>query len=790
MLSADDVDALLRAAHGDPFAVLGPHADADGVWVRAFLPDALAVDVLGPAGTLAGKLGRIHEFGLFEGYVAGGRLPWAYRLRVHYAAGALVIDDPYRFASSVGELDRHLLGEGLHLRPWQVLGAHPITQDGVAGVRFCVWAPHASRVSVIGEFNLWDGRRHPMRLHPGVGLWEIFVPGLALGEPYKYELRSREGVVLEPRADPYAFASQLRPDTASLVAATPKRQVFEARVRGELDAPISIYEVHLGSWRRGPDHAFLDWETLASTLPDYVASLGFTHVELLPISEHPFDGSWGYQITGMHAPTRRFGDPAGLRLLAAACHARGLGVVLDWVPGHFPNDPHGLARFDGEALYEYADPREGLHRDWNTLVYDFARPQVRNYLISSALYWIECWGMDALRVDAVASMLYRDYSRGPGEWLPNARGGRENLEAISLLQEFNAVIREHAPGALTIAEESTAWSKVSRPTREGGLGFHYKWNMGWMHDTLAYMREQPKHRMYHHTRMNFAMSYHYYENFVLALSHDEVVHGKGSMILKMVGDTHERFANLRAYYAFMWMHPGKKLLFMGGEFAQIREWNHDRELDWQLLDPTHVDHEAHRGVQALIRTLNHLYRTIPALHELDCEEGGFAWIEPDDAERSVLAFVRMGRASRDMVRHVPPPRSRRADERLDGAALSSDALEAEPLDGEPEPDSALEGEVEVLTRTSEPPLEHLSDCVLVVCNFSDRIHAGYRVGLPAPGAWSLRLASDAREFGGPEASVLGERSELFVTAPVPAHGQPHSLELDLPPLTTLVWVPE
>jgi 1,4-alpha-glucan branching enzyme len=682
-LSPAEIDALIGAAHPDPFAVLGPHVDGERVWLRALLPGALGVEVVhADDESLAGVLERIHEQGLFEGHI---ELDREYRLRVRYPLGHVEdIDDPYRFGSNLGELDRHLLGEGAHLRPWQVMGAHPIEQQGVAGVRFCVWAPHAGRVSVVGEFNHWDGRRHPMRLHPGLGVWELFVPGLGPGAIYKYELRTHEGVVLEPKADPYAFATQLRPDTASVVAEVPRPRPLpaERHAANGLDAAISIYEVHLGSWRRGPDNAFLDWAELAELLPDYVASLGFTHVELLPVAEHPFDGSWGYQVTGMYAPTRRFGEPSGFLTLIEACHARGLGVILDWVPAHFPNDPHGLASFDGEPLYEYADPREGLHKDWNTLVYDFARNEVRNFLTGNALYWLECWGLDGLRVDAVASMLYRDYSRGPGEWIPNVHGGHQNLEAISLLQQINEVVQAHAPGAVTIAEESTAWPGVSRPAAGGGLGFHYKWNMGWMHDTSAYMAELPIHRRHHHNRMTFALTYAYYENFVLALSHDEVVHCKGSLIGKMKGVGWRPFANLRTYYTFMWTHPGKKLLFMGGEFAQIREWDHDRELDWDLLDEAE-----HRGVQALIRDLNGLLRELPALHELDFEEAGFEWIEPDDAEHSVFAYLRNDR----------------------------------------------EG-----------------NCVLVICNFADSMHEDYRVGLPRAGAWSVRLDTDARNYAGRE----------------------------------------
>ncbi len=727
-----EIEALIQANHPDPFAVLGPHADTNGVWLRALVPGALGIEAIDREGRVLATLSPIHEQGLFEAYLAETdelRQAWPYRLRVHSQLGHEDIDDPYRFGSSLGDLDRHLLGEGSHLRPWQVLGAHPIEQDGVAGVRFCVWAPRATRVSVIGAFNHWDGRRHPMRLHPGLGVWEIFLPGLDLGATYKYELRTREGRVLEPKADPYAFCTQLRPETASVVAPVPPSRPLpsERHPANAVSAPISIYEVHLGSWHRGPDNAFLTWAELAERLPAYAAALGFTHIELLPCAEHPFDGSWGYQVTGMYAPTQRFGDPSGFATLIEACHARGLGVILDWVPAHFPNDPYGLASFDGEPLYEYADSREGLHKDWNTLIYDFARPEVRNFLVGNALYWLECWGLDGLRVDAVASMLYRDYSRSAGEWLPNVLGGRENLEAISLLRRVNDVVQAEAPGTVVIAEESTAWPSVSRPTAEGGLGFHYKWNMGWMHDTSAYMAEQPVHRRHHHTRMNFALTYAYYENFVLALSHDEVVHGKGSLVNKMTGDRWQRFANLRAFYAFMWTHPGKKLLFMGGEFGQIREWNHDRGLDWHLLDDDHPTHAEHRGLQALVRALNSLYRELPALHELDCDADGFAWIEPDDAEHSVFAFLRKDRAA---------------------------------------------------------------NCVLVICNFSNQRHLDYRVGLPEPGTWALRLATDAHEFQGDDGDQGLEPALLTTsTEPIPAHGHAYSLSLTLSPLSALILLP-
>ncbi len=535
--------------------------------------------------------------------------------------------------------DLRLLAAGTHPQPYTVLGALPMAQGGAAGVRFAVWAPNAQRVSVVGDFNAWDGRCHPMQRCATGGIWEIFVPGVDVGALYKFELEDASGHLLPLKADPYARAAQLRPDTASVVAELPSpKGLPAARAHANArSAPVSIYEVHVASWRHGADGGFPDWDDLARTLPAYAASMGFTHVELMPVSEFPFDGSWGYQTLGLYALSARFGNADGFARFVDACHAQGIGVLLDWVPAHFPSDAHGLAGFDGTALYEYADPREGFHKDWNTLIYNFGRHEVRNFLAGNALYWLERHGVDGLRVDAVASMLYRDYSRQAGEWLPNAHGGRENLEAISLLQHLNAEAGARAPGAITIAEESTSFPGVSRPTHTGGLGFHYKWNMGWMNDTLRYMQEDPVHRKYHHDKMSFGLVYAFSENFVLPISHDEVVHGKGSMLGKMPGDAWQRFANLRAYYGFMWGHPGKKLLFMGQEFAQTGEWDHTRELPWQLLDDA-----AHRGVADLVRDLNRLYRAEPALHRLDCEAHGFEWLVHDDAAQSVLAWLRHG----------------------------------------------------------------------------------------------------------------------------------------------------
>jgi 1,4-alpha-glucan branching enzyme len=694
MLSAQDVHQLAEGVHPNPFGVLGMHADEGGrLWVRSLVPGAQSVALCDArSGAVLVQMDARDARGVFEAVVPRRRRAFEYRLQVRWAGTGIetTIADPYAFGSLISADDLHYLGEGTHLRPYTVLGAHALRCGEVEGVRFALWAPNARSVCVVGEFNGWNTMAHPMRLHFGLGLWEIFIPDVPLGASYKYELRDRNGLRLPQKADPYALRTELRPATASRVSALPEPQSLSAarRQANQRSAPVSIYEVHLQSWRRTADGGFADWDTLARDLPAYVKDLGFTHIEVLPISEHPLDGSWGYQTLSQFAPSARFGDPDGLRRFVLACHAAGLGVILDWVPAHFPMDAHGLAQFDGTALYEYADPREGFHRDWNTAIYNFGRTEVRNFLAGSALFWIERYGVDGLRVDAVASMLYRDYSRPAGEWIPNIHGGRENLEAISLLRSVNSILGEHAPGAVTIAEESTAFPGVSRPVYDGGLGFHFKWNMGWMHDTLAYMHEDPVHRRWHHDKMTFGLVYAFSENFVLPLSHDEVVHGKGSMLNKMPGDRWQKFANLRAYYAFMWAHPGKKLLFMGGEFAQEREWNHDTQLDWQLLD-----HPDHRGVQALIRDLNGVYRRQPALHVHDCDPQGFEWLIANDAEQSVFAFMRKS-----------------ADQQ-----------------------------------------------VIIVCNFTPVPRHDYRVGLPfnGAGAWREILNTDSQIYGGSEVGNLG-----------------------------------
>lgn len=626
--------AIVEGRHSDPFHYLGPHKEADKTVVRAFLPEAVNVDAIDDHGATT-ALERVHDAGLFVGALANGSTK--YQLRARYGDKSVDLDDPYRFPPILSEFDLYLLGEGTHQRLYDKLGAHPMVLEGVSGVGFVVLAPNAKRVSVVGDFNFWDARRHPMRVR-GPGYWELFVPGATPGDHYKFDIIGPHGQLTQ-KSDPMAFAAELRPSTASIVldeTRIPHPRPAPTDVNA-LNKPMSIYEVHLGSWRRKDDNEWLTYRDLAETLPRYVRDLGFTHVEFLPVNEHPFDGSWGYQPTGMYAPTSRFGTPTEFALLIDACHAEGLGVLLDWVPGHFPDDPHGLGNFDGTALYEHANPLQGRHMDWGTLIYNYGRTEVVNFLVSNALFWLERYNIDGLRVDAVASMLYLDYSREAGAWIPNKYGGRENIEAISFLRRFNTEVFAKFPHATTAAEESTAWPQVSRPVEFGGLGFGYKWNMGWMHDTLNYISKDPIYRKYQHNDILFGLQYAFSENFVLPLSHDEVVHGKRSILGRMPGDDWQRFANLRAYYAFMFGHPGKKLMFMGCEFAQEREWNHDTSLDWHLLEQ-----DKHAGIHSLIRDLNELYRNQPALHELDCDPAGFEWMITDDAGNNVFAWLRKG----------------------------------------------------------------------------------------------------------------------------------------------------
>ena len=655
------INQFFDGTHSDPFSVLGMHETDNGIEIRALLPDACRVSVIDKeTQDTVCELGCLDDRGFFAGVVPQTHDFFAYQLQVYWGKESQILEDPYRYHLMMNDLDEWFLAEGSFLRPYEVLGAHFIECDGVSGVNFRLWAPNAKRVSVVGDFNYWDGRRHPMRLHPASGVWELFLPKVALGQLYKFELIDCHGN-LRLKADPYAFSSQLRPDTASQISALPDMvPMTEARRKAnQWDQPISIYEVHLGSWRRNLENNFwLDYDQIGDELIPYVKEMGFTHIEFLPLSEFPFDGSWGYQPLGLYSPTSRFGTPEGFKRLVERAHDAGINVILDWVPGHFPSDTHGLVAFDGTALYEYADPREGFHQDWNTLIYNYGRNEVKNFLSSNALYWIERFGVDGIRVDAVASMIYRDYSRAEGEWIPNQYGGRENLEAIEFLKHTNWKIHREMQGAISIAEESTSFAGVTHPTEKGGLGFNFKWNMGWMNDTLSYMEKDPIYRQYHHNQMTFGMVYQYSENFVLPLSHDEVVHGKCSLIGKMPGDAWQKFANLRAYYGYMWGHPGKKLLFMGNEFAQGREWNYRESLDWFLLDES-IGGGWHIGMQKLVKDLNKIYRENAPLFELDSDPQGFDWLVVDDAQNSVFAFERRSRKGERIIvisNFTPVPR--------------------------------------------------------------------------------------------------------------------------------------
>jgi 1,4-alpha-glucan branching enzyme len=710
--------ALANGTHDNPFAVLGPHDVEGGRIIRAFLPGALKAEVLRGDGSTLAPLEAAAESGLFENLLCE-RVP--YRLRITWPNAVQETEDPYAFDLLLGDLDLHLFNEGRHFELAHALGAQSISIDGVKGVRFAVWAPNAKRVAVVGDFNSWDRCRHPMRVRHRAGIWELFIPRIAPGSRYKYDIVDANGVVLPWKSDPMARQAEPPPQTASIVAQPDQYRWRDAewmQTRGRrqaTDAPIAIYEIHLPSWLMAEQeaHEASLWDVAVERLIPYLVKMGFTHLELLPIAVYPFGGSWGYQPLGLFAPSGRFGSPQGLARFIDELHAAGIGIILDWVPAHFPTDPHGLARFDGTALYEHLDPREGFHQDWNTYIYNFGRREVQGFLIASALYWLKHFHIDGLRVDAVASMLYRDYSRRPGEWVPNIYGGRENLEAIGFLRHLNAVVAERCPGAIMIAEESTAWPGVSKPISEEGLGFSYKWNMGWMHDTLNYMAKEPVHRQYHHHDMTFGLLYAFTENFILPLSHDEVVHGKGSLIAKMPGDRWQRFANLRAYFGFMWGHPGKKLLFMGSEFAQEREWNHDRELDWPSLDDP-----PHAGVQRVVRDLNRLYAGEPALHQRDCENSGFMWAVGDDRANSVYAFVRFAQNG---------------------------------------------------------------PSILVVCNMTPVPRYGYRIGVPHAGAWREVFNSDSDYYWG---STVGNAGRVEAAA-IAAHGQPQSVELTLPPLSTI-----
>jgi 1,4-alpha-glucan branching enzyme len=643
-LSPHDLDLLLRADHTDPFGVLGLHSINGNQVVRAFRPDAKTLTVIDRANPKSRFVAqKIADEGIFEATADGRTDRFDYLLEVtNWAGETTQLADPYSFGPLLGDLDMHLYCEGTHYEIYRKLGAHLMEVNGHAGVLFSVWAPNAQRVSVVGDFNDWDGRLHPMRKRVESGIWEIFVPGVGEQAHYKFELRNCFGQIVL-KGDPYAFYSQHGLQTASLVFNLERftwsdREWMEARrTRQWHKEAVSVYEVHLGSWARVPEEndRYLSYREFSDRLIKYVKEMGFTHIELMPVAEHPFDGSWGYQITGYYSPTSRYGNPDEFREFVDLCHQAGIGVILDWVPGHFPKDAYGLAQFDGTHLYEHADPRQGEHQDWGTLIFNYGRNEVRNFLIGNALFWLDEYHIDGLRVDAVASMLYLDYSRQPGAWIPNVHGGRENLEAIYFLKRFNEVSYERFPGIMTIAEESTAWPGVSRPTFLGGLGFGFKWNMGWMHDFLVYMSRDPAYRKYHQGDITFSLLYAFQEHFILVLSHDEVVHGKGALLNKMPGDPWQKFANLRMFYAWMYSYPGKKLLFMGGEFGQWQEWNHDRSLDWHLLQ-----FPGHAGLRRLVQHLNYLYKKEPALWQLDDSYEGFDWIDFHDAESSIVAYFR------------------------------------------------------------------------------------------------------------------------------------------------------
>ena len=724
--------AIAGAYHGAPFDILGQHpvtvAGEPALAIRTFQPHAMSVSVqrgqaLHPMATYKA------EPGFFEAIFAGETELSAYQFQITLPDGRIYTqEDPYRFGPVLSEFDLYLFGEGKHYELYEKLGAHVLVHEGVAGVVFAVWAPNAERVSVVGDFNQWDGRRAPMRPRGATGLWELFMPGLAQGELYKYEIKSRFAESLGVKSDPYGFAMEVRPNTGSIVwdlsryewhdqvwiKARPKHQALEA--------PLSVYEVHLGSWQRlGPEgNRWLTYRELADRLVPYARDLGYTHLELLPIAEHPFDGSWGYQVLGYFAPTARFGTPDDFRYFVDAAHQAGLGIILDWVPAHFPRDAAGLAVFDGTHLYEHADPRRGEHQDWGTLIFNFGRNEVSAFLLTNALFWLDKYHIDGLRVDAVASMLYLDYSRKAGEWLPNEFGGRENLEAVRFLKTFNELVYLKFPGVLTIAEESTSWPMVSRPTYLGGLGFSLKWNMGWMHDMLDFMAKDPIYRRYHHHSLTFSLVYAFSENFVLPFSHDEVVHGKGSMLSRMPGDEWRRFANLRALYGYMYGHPGKKLLFMGSEFGQYREWAFEGALDWNLLD-----YPMHRKLQSYVSDLNRLYTTEAALHEVDFSWEGFQWIDLHDVDQSALSFLRRAKAE--------------------------------------DPASA--------------------ETVVVAANFTPIPREGYRVGVPAPGFYRELLNSDSEAYGG---SNMGNKGGLPADA-IPWQGQPNSILITLPPLAVVYF---
>jgi len=723
-ISPEAIQSIIDSNCEDVFAFLGCHRVGEEHYeFRVFLPSADAAEVfLRSSSELYVKLDKVREEGFFTALVKCD-VPPEYLINACYQGEWALFEDPYRFPSSIGEQDLYLLGEGTHENAYRFMGAQLKSIDGVDGCMFAVWAPNARRVSTVGDFNFWDGRKHMMRKHIPSGIWEIFIPNVSEGALYKFEIKGSDGELLPHKADPYGFYAQQPPEQASRVYDNGRycwqddewhidKHKFTKR-----DKPVSIYEVHLGSWQRVPeeDNRYLTYRELADKLIPYVTDMGFTHIQLMPVSEFPFDGSWGYQPIGLFAPTSRYGDPDDFKYFVDRCHQASIAVLIDWVPGHFPTDQHGLGRFDGTPLYEHADSRQGFHPDWNTFIYNYGRKEVANYLMANALFWLDVFHIDGLRVDAVASMLYLDYSRKDGEWIPNAYGGRENLEAIDFLRHVNERVYKNFPDAMMVAEESTAWPGVSKPTNYGGLGFGFKWNMGWMNDSLEYIAKEPVHRQYHHHDMTFSLYYAFSENFILPLSHDEVVHGKGSILARMPGDAWQKFANLRAYYAFMWAHPGKKLLFMGCEFAQGPEWDHNSSLCWHQLDT----HE-HKGVQNLIRDLNKVYARFPALYEVDGEEAGFQWVEADDRHNSVFAFYRI----------------------------------------------AADGKHKVL----------------VVCNFTPVVRPDYRIGVNEPGSYSEILNTDSQAYGGGDV----RNSVALKSEGVPWHHREYSIQITLPPLGAVI----
>jgi len=728
--SEEDIDKIIRSDHYDPFAVLGAHevssGDGGGVVVRVHDPDAVRIRVIDDSDRNCSWAMRRANDGFFELLVPDRKQVFPYILQTRYRNGSVRTQrDPYSFLPVVSEYDLHLFSEGRHHHAYTWLGAHPKTVEGAEGVLFAVWAPTAKRVSVVGDFNNWDGRRHLMRVRGSSGVWELFVPGLKTGDLYKFEIKPCTGEAFV-KADPYAFFREKRPGTASAVY---DLDGYEWNDDGWMarrtdwnpyDSAISIYEVHLGSRQRkeGPDDPFYNYRELADTLVAYVKDLGFTHIELMPVLSHPFDASWGYQVTGYFAPTARFGRPADFMYFVDTCHQHGIGVILDWVPAHFPKDPHGLSQFDGSHLYEHVDPRQGQHPDWRTLIFNYGRNEVRNFLLSNAVFWHDRYHVDGLRVDAVGSMLYLDYSRQEGEWIPNKYGGNENLDAVDFLKELNQVVFSYYPSSLMIAEESTAWPGVTRPTHLGGLGFNFKWNMGWMHDTLQYMSKEPVHRKYHHNLLSFGMLYAYHENFILPLSHDEVVHGKRALISKMPGDRRQKFANLRLLYGYLFGFPGKQMLFMGGEFGQWSEWSHDRSLEWDLLQD-----EDHVGVQRLVRDLNRLYVSEPALYEMDFDPSGFEWIDVNDSDQSTLSFIRFSRER--------------------------------------------------------------SGFLVFVLNFTPVVRYGFKLGVPESDEYDEIVNTDSRIYGGGDVGNWG----TVIARSEPWHGRPGSIEITLPPLAALVFRP-